>query len=140
LGAGLADYPFGELSDQIGKTTAVASPLGVSLEEVAAATSLMTRNGIGAEETFTQINAVMSSMLKPSSEAAKLAESLGLQWNAAGLKANGLAGSMTQLIQKTGGSHEKKAEAPAKKTYTAAEKTACSIEAMRNGGECEACQ
>ena len=28
----------------------------------------------------------------------------------------------------------------AKKTYTAAEKTACSIEAMRNGGECEACQ
>jgi ribonucleoside-diphosphate reductase alpha chain len=30
--------------------------------------------------------------------------------------------------------------APAKKEYTAAEKTACSIEAMRNGGECEACQ
>ncbi|MEN9841827.1 MAG: hypothetical protein RL376_1627, partial [Verrucomicrobiota bacterium] len=29
---------------------------------------------------------------------------------------------------------------PAKKVYTAAEKTACSIEAMRNGGECEACQ
>ncbi|MDB6114946.1 MAG: ribonucleoside-diphosphate reductase subunit alpha, partial [Lacunisphaera sp.] len=27
-----------------------------------------------------------------------------------------------------------------KKEYTAAEKTACSIEAMRNGGECEACQ
>ncbi len=27
-----------------------------------------------------------------------------------------------------------------KKTFTAAEKTACSIEAMRNGGECEACQ
>ena len=33
------------------------------------------------------------------------------------------------------------APAPAaKKEYTAAEKTACSIEAMRNGGECEACQ
>jgi ribonucleoside-diphosphate reductase alpha chain len=27
-----------------------------------------------------------------------------------------------------------------KKEFTAAEKTACSIEAMRNGGECEACQ
>jgi ribonucleoside-diphosphate reductase alpha chain len=27
-----------------------------------------------------------------------------------------------------------------KKEYTAEEKTACSIEAMRNGGECEACQ
>jgi len=32
------------------------------------------------------------------------------------------------------------AAAPAKKEYTAAEKVACSIEAMRNGGECEACQ
>jgi len=32
------------------------------------------------------------------------------------------------------------ATAAAKKSYTAEEKTACSIEAMRNGGECEACQ
>jgi len=30
--------------------------------------------------------------------------------------------------------------APAKKEYSASEKLACSIEAMRNGGECEACQ
>ena len=28
----------------------------------------------------------------------------------------------------------------AKKTFSAEEKMACSIEAMRNGGECEACQ
>ena len=46
----------------------------------------------------------------------------------------------------TGGTHsveQVKADAvtaAGKKTYTAAEKTACSIEAMRNGGECEACQ
>jgi ribonucleoside-diphosphate reductase alpha chain len=32
------------------------------------------------------------------------------------------------------------ATAAGKKTYTAAEKTACSIEAMRNGETCEACQ
>ena len=32
------------------------------------------------------------------------------------------------------------ASAPAKKTYSAEQKLACSIEAMRNGGECEACQ
>jgi ribonucleoside-diphosphate reductase alpha chain len=31
-------------------------------------------------------------------------------------------------------------EGTAKKEYTAEEKTACSIEAMRNGGTCEACQ
>jgi ribonucleoside-diphosphate reductase alpha chain len=42
-----------------------------------------------------------------------------------------------------GGSHSGEITAsPAakKKEFTAAEKTACSIEAMRNGGECEACQ
>jgi ribonucleoside-diphosphate reductase alpha chain len=46
----------------------------------------------------------------------------------------------------SGGSHQTIAAAaapeaaPAKKTYTAEEKTACSIEAMRNGEACEACQ
>ena len=32
------------------------------------------------------------------------------------------------------------AAAPAAKQYTEAEKNACSIDAMLNGGECEACQ
>lgn len=100
---------FPELSDQIGKTTALAAPLGVSLEEVAAATALMTRNGVGAEETFTQINAVMNSMLMPSKQAAELAAELGLQWDAAALRANGLAGQMSLLVEKTGGSEEKMA-------------------------------
>lgn len=100
---------FPELSDQIGKTTALAAPLGVSLEEVAAATALMTRNGVGAEETFTQINAVMNSMLMPSKQAAELAAELGLEWNAAGLRANGLAGQMSKLVEATGGSEEKMA-------------------------------
>ena len=37
----------------------------------------------------------------------------------------------------TGGSHS---AANGRRLYTAEEKNACSIEAMRNGGECEACQ
>jgi ribonucleoside-diphosphate reductase alpha chain len=39
-----------------------------------------------------------------------------------------------------GGSHSTPAVEVPKKEYTAAEKTACSIEAMRNGEICEACQ
>ncbi|HEY6568548.1 MAG TPA: phage tail tape measure protein [Actinomycetota bacterium] len=100
---------FPELADQIGKTTALSAPLGVSLEEVAAAVSLMTRNGVGAEETFTQINAVMNSMLKPSQEAAELAADLGLEWDATALRTNGLVGQVQKLIVATGGSHEKMA-------------------------------
>lgn len=100
---------FPELSAQIGKTTALAAPLGVSLEEVAAAAALMTRNGVQAEDTFTQINAVMSSMLQPSKEAAELAADIGLQWDASALKANGLVKQMSLLVEKTGGSSEKMA-------------------------------
>lgn len=100
---------FPELADQIGKTTALAAPLQVELREVAAAVALMTRNGVGAEDAFTQINAVMSSMLQPSKEAADLAEALGLQWNAQALKANGLVAQMQALIKATGGSEEKMA-------------------------------
>jgi ribonucleoside-diphosphate reductase alpha chain len=35
---------------------------------------------------------------------------------------------------------ERRPAVEAKPTFTEAEKTACSIEAMRNGGTCEACQ
>jgi ribonucleoside-diphosphate reductase alpha chain len=35
---------------------------------------------------------------------------------------------------------EKAPKSEPKKEYTAEEKNACSIEAMRNGGTCEACQ
>ncbi len=40
----------------------------------------------------------------------------------------------------SGGTHSTAATAAAKKEFSAEEKLACSIEAMRNGGECEACQ
>lgn len=94
---------FEELSANIGKTTALASPLGVSFEEVGAALSVLTRHGIDAENATTQLNAIMSSLLQPSQEAAELAASLGLEWDAQALRAKGLAGVMSDLIEKTNG-------------------------------------
>lgn len=100
---------FPELSAEIGKTTALAAPLGVSLEEVGAGLSVMTRHGIDAENATTQLNAIMSSMLQPSKEAAKLANELGIEWSVAGLKAKGLAGTLADMIAKTGGNEEQMA-------------------------------
>jgi TP901 family phage tail tape measure protein len=79
---GVVSFP--ELSAVIGTTAALASPLGVSLEEVGAALSVMTRHGIDAENATTQLNAIMSSMLQPSVEAAALAKQLGIDWSSAG--------------------------------------------------------
>jgi TP901 family phage tail tape measure protein len=78
---GVVSFP--ELSAVIGTTAALASPLGVSLEEVGAALSVMTRHGIDAENATTQLNAIMSSMLQPSVEAAALAKQLGIDWSSA---------------------------------------------------------
>ncbi|HEU5078260.1 MAG TPA: ribonucleoside-diphosphate reductase subunit alpha [Opitutaceae bacterium] len=60
----------------------------------------------------------------------------------------GLAGGMANAVAAAVSENTATAEPkplnldakPAKKEYTASEKLACSIEAMRNGGECEACQ
>jgi len=100
---------FPELSAAIGTTTALAAPLGVSLEEVGAALAVMTRAGIDAENATTQLNAIMASMLKPSTEATELAQDLGIEWSAAGLKANGLTGQLNKMIKATGGSEEQMA-------------------------------
>jgi TP901 family phage tail tape measure protein len=100
---------FPELANVIGTTTALASPLGVSLEEVGAGIAVLTKNGIGAENSVTQLNAIMTSILKPSKEAADLAKDLGVEWNVGALKAKGLTGVLNDMIVATDGSQEEMA-------------------------------
>jgi ribonucleoside-diphosphate reductase alpha chain len=52
----------------------------------------------------------------------------------------GVAGDAGRAAAAALGGTPSPASASEKKTYTAEQKLACSIEAMRNGGECEACQ
>lgn len=100
---------FDELATEIGKTTALAAPLGVEVEEVAGAIALMTRKGIDGANATTQLNAIMQTLLKPSKEAAELAGELGLGWDTTALKGKGLAGVLSDMIEKTGGNHEQMA-------------------------------
>ena len=126
---------FPELAQEIGKVTALSSPLGVSLEDVGAGLAVLTKNGIdGANATTqlnaacimafscvvafngidganatTQLNAIMQAVLKPSAAATKQAGALGINLSAAGLKAKGFSGFLADMIEKTGGSTEKMA-------------------------------
>jgi len=101
---------FPQLASEIGKVTALSAPLGVSLEDVAAALAVLTKNGIDAENATTQLNAIMQSVLSPTAKATKLAKKLGIDFTATGLKTKGLNGFMADLIKKTGGSTEAIAE------------------------------
>ncbi|HRE80151.1 MAG TPA: ribonucleoside-diphosphate reductase subunit alpha [Opitutaceae bacterium] len=55
-----------------------------------------------------------------------------------------IGGTVTPVTENTAvnltASRNESTTAPAKREFSAEEKMACSIEAMRNGGECEACQ
>ena len=98
---------FPELASEIGKVTALSSPLGVSLEDVGAGLAVLTKNGISGANATTQLNAIMQAVLKPTKKAKDIAKGLGINFSAAALKTKGLNGFMADLIKKTGGSNEK---------------------------------
>jgi len=101
---------LGELSKQIGQITGLAPQLNVTLDEVLAATAALTKNGVQTSSAITGLRAVMSNVIKPTAEAAKTAEALGLEFNAAALRSKGLTGFLQDVLDKTGGSTEELAK------------------------------
>jgi TP901 family phage tail tape measure protein len=97
---------IGELSSSLGVVAPLAAAAGVSFDELMASTAALTKGGVSTNIAMTGLRAIMASVVKPSSEAAKMAASLGLEFSAAGLKAKGFAGFMEDVKQKTGGNTE----------------------------------
>lgn len=101
---------LGELSGQIGQITGLAPQLNISLDEILAATAALTKNGVQTSSAITGLRAVMSNVIKPTAEAAKAAEEMGLEFNAAALQSKGLTGFLQDVLDKTGGSTEELAK------------------------------
>lgn len=101
---------LGELSSQIGQITGIAPQLNISLDETLAAVAALTKNGVQTSSAITGLRAVMSNVLKPTSEAAEAAKKLGLEFNVAALQSKGLTGFLKDVLDKTGGSAEELAK------------------------------
>lgn len=95
-----------ELANNLSKVTATAATLGVPFEEVLAALAALTATGVPTSEAITQINAVLLGFLKPSAQAAKLADELGVEFGAAAIRSKGLDGALQDLVKATGGSED----------------------------------
>jgi TP901 family phage tail tape measure protein len=93
-----------EYAGYIGKLAPTAKAAGVGINEMNAAIATITAQGVPVEATFTGLNQALVSILKPSQEAEKLAKSLGIQFNEAGLRAKGFGGLLEEVKTKTGGS------------------------------------
>jgi TP901 family phage tail tape measure protein len=73
-----------ELAAAMGGVLPVASNMGVQFHEVGAAFAAMSRTGTGAAEGATQLNSILSGLLKPTKDAEKALNEMGL--SSSGLK------------------------------------------------------
>lgn len=87
-----------ELGQALPRVSGSASQLGVELNELMAVFASTTGVTGNTSEVSTQLAAVLNSLIKPSSEASKAAEAMGIRFDAASVKAaGGFANFLTQL-------------------------------------------
>ena len=95
-----------QLADSLPDVTGLAAQLGISFDEIAAAASALTRDGTSTNQAVTQLGAALNSIIGPSAQAKTLAEDLGLEFNAAALRADGFSVFLQKVEEATGGSEE----------------------------------
>ncbi len=95
-----------QYAQQIGRLAPIAAGAGVGIEELNAAISTVTATGVPVESTFAGLRQVIAAIQKPTSEASKAAEKLGIDFSATALKTKGLGGVLEELVAKGGASEE----------------------------------
>jgi len=95
-----------QYAQQIGRIAPIAAASGVSIDELNAAIAAVTATGVPVESTFAGLRQVISAIIKPTGEAAKTAEKLGIDFSAAALQSKGLSGVLSEIVEKSGGSSE----------------------------------
>ncbi|UYZ35418.1 phage tail tape measure protein [Clostridium beijerinckii] len=102
----LGKTTFGEMSSSIGQVAATSSALKVSTKELFSSLAVLTANGIKTSEAITGLKAAYSNIAKPSDEAAKMAQKLGIEFNTAHLQSVGWGKFLEEVKQKTNGNTE----------------------------------
>lgn len=97
-----------ELSASLGDVIPIAKAAGISFDEVVAAVSALTTQGIATPQATTQIKALLTGVIRAgandTTRFAQAAREMGLEFNIAALQAKGLEGFLADLIAATGGS------------------------------------
>lgn len=89
---------FEQLAAALPRVSGSAAQLGVSVDELMAVFATTTGVTGNTAEVSTQLAAVLNSLIKPTSEATKMAAAMGIQFDAAAVKAaGGFQNFLTQL-------------------------------------------
>tara|TARA_A100001391_G_scaffold199581_2_gene182804 strand:+ start:1221 stop:4238 length:3018 start_codon:yes stop_codon:yes gene_type:complete len=90
----------GELAANIGKVTTGAAAAGVSMDEMFAAIAAGTKVGLNTAMVTVGINAAITTLTKPTKDAAEVAKRLGLEFNTTRLRSIGLVGILKEVASK----------------------------------------
>lgn len=91
---------FEQLAQALPRVSGNAATLGVSIDELMASFATLTGVSGNTAEVSTQLSAIFTALIKPSSEAATMAQQMGIQFDAAAIKAaGGMRNFLTQLNQ-----------------------------------------
>ena len=91
---------FEQLAQALPRVTGNAAALGVSVDELLASFATLTGVSGNTAEVATQLQAIFTALVKPSAEASKMAQQMGIQFDAAAVKAaGGLQNFLTSLQQ-----------------------------------------
>ena len=88
-----------ELARSLGKIVPIASSVGVSFDEVVSGIAALTTQGQSTSQATTGLTQVIANIVKPTAEAKKQAELLGLEFDVLNLKAQGLNGFLQETIK-----------------------------------------
>jgi TP901 family phage tail tape measure protein len=97
------------LGQSMGNVVGIAANFGVSFEELSGAIATLTAKGMETSEAITAVKGVITTIVSPSKEAAEAARTLGLDFSASSLKAQGFGGILSSIMNATGGSADKMA-------------------------------
>ena len=95
-----------ELAASMGKVLTPAKTLGISLEDLFAATTTLTKGGLSTGRAVTGLSGIMAKVIRPTEEARKAAKRLGIDFNVAGIRARGLGGFLAHVQNRTKGNVE----------------------------------
>lgn len=91
---------FGEMAQQMGNVTPIASALGVKTNELFSSLAVLTANGIQTREAVTGLKSAMSNIIKPSQQASDAAKALGIDFDASTVKTKGWLPFLTDVKDK----------------------------------------
>lgn len=99
-------FQFEDLAKAIGPAAQQASNLGISYEELLAATSTLSLTSGGVSIAVTQIESAMRSLIQPTKEMQAALKAAGYESGSAAIKALGFEGTLEKLRTTTGGNVE----------------------------------